>query len=432
MHYPDLPIASRLALLDNVPVELRARPHWVGFQLDQGEKRPVIAPDGKRLARCNGPSTWRPFNTAVEGMCDGRYPAIAYALTGTEIVGDLDRCLNGYTPNDHARRVMESLPMLRERSVSGEGLHLWGAGVWGKGMMQPGYEVYGRGRFIITTGDLLPGSPTDLRAVVAEEVLEVLGQRSVVTESELGDRSVVTCNVLPPGDVLGVDSLIQQTQPRQYGERNRRLFDLARGLRWDMRMDGSDPTALLPIVERWHRLALPNIRTKPFGITWQEFLGAWRSARSGLVCGALHAAIVRADASQTSPVAERYAGTGIRRLAAVCWQLAQNADHRFFLSTYTIARILGRSQQYAHCLMKTLVADGVLGLVATGDRRLASEYRWIATHGRETVRDGERRHGMSKDTDGAVDAPESQSRAATEPVVIRNPRCIGKSSPVKR
>jgi hypothetical protein len=74
------------------------------------------------------------------------------------------------------------------------------------------------------------------------------------------------------GDVL---LIIEKTLPKAYGQRNRRLFWLARELK--QRFPLADPCEFNQVVREWHRQARPNIRTLDFIESWGDFVRAWHA-----------------------------------------------------------------------------------------------------------------------------------------------------------
>lgn len=70
---------------------------------------------------------------------------------------DLDHCLDGDTLSVQAAELLASVtPIWVERSVSGDGLHIFVATDAIKGYRRNGIEFYPRSRFIRVTGDRLP------------------------------------------------------------------------------------------------------------------------------------------------------------------------------------------------------------------------------------------------------------------------------------
>lgn len=67
---------------------------------------------------------------------------------------DLDHCLVDGEANELAREVLASVdPVWVERSMSGDGLHIFIEAEPAPGRTMPGFEVYSRERFIVVTGD---------------------------------------------------------------------------------------------------------------------------------------------------------------------------------------------------------------------------------------------------------------------------------------
>ena len=86
--------------VDNIPPELRARAQWVLFRLqrkpgkDTSTKLPY-QPSGK-LAKINDPSTWVPFETALNCFLLGGFDGLEYALTDDDpyTLVDFDHCID--------------------------------------------------------------------------------------------------------------------------------------------------------------------------------------------------------------------------------------------------------------------------------------------------------------------------------------------------
>lgn len=67
---------------------------------------------------------------------------------------DLDHCLTGNTLAPWARKVLDAKqPLWVERSMSGDGLHIFIRAEEAKGWKRAGVEYYSRARFIAVTGD---------------------------------------------------------------------------------------------------------------------------------------------------------------------------------------------------------------------------------------------------------------------------------------
>lgn len=83
--------------------------------------------------------------------------------------------------------------------------------------------------------------------------------RTLISEHDLTD----------PAD-LTVERAIELSQPMQYGQRNQAIFQLCRNLKAIPELRRADLDTLQPIVRKWHKLALPQIRTKDFAETWED------------------------------------------------------------------------------------------------------------------------------------------------------------------
>jgi hypothetical protein len=109
------------------------------------------------------------------------------------------------------------------------------------------------------------------------------------------------------------------------------VFDLARALRGIDGLDAS-PDHLRRVVQVWHGLALPHIRTKDFATTWDDFRVAWVRVKApkGVSLGRAFAA---AAADPDPPVDGR---PELGLLSAACREL-QGDGEQFFLSARAAA-----------------------------------------------------------------------------------------------
>jgi hypothetical protein len=172
-----------------------------------------------------------------------------------------------------------------------------------------------------------------------------------------------------------IETAIVATLPNGAGQRNRRLFDMAR------RLKAIIPTAsmaeLEPIVRAWHTRALPVIRTKDWLVTWVDFRIAWTRIRHP--AGVTMAHIAEAARADTPDNADP-----ISRLAALCRALqAHHGPGRAWpLSCRRAGAEIGVSHDTAARLLKLLCAERIIELVkpdgGKGSRR-AAEYRYLPT-----------------------------------------------------
>jgi hypothetical protein len=180
--------------------------------------------------------------------------------------------------------------------------------------------------------------------------------------------------------IAWLTSAIAPTLPTGPGQRNRCIFELARRLK--ALKPNATPEELRPILREWHRQALPYIRTHDFAESWTDFVVAWERVQRP-AGQTFRAAAQAADSGESPPIAEEFGYDGhLRRLAALCWQLAQQWGSRPFpLGCEIAGRYLGVSTKHAGRLLKALQFDGVLELVSKGSNRSgkASEWRFCGT-----------------------------------------------------
>lgn len=130
-----------------LPAEMTSRASWVRAS----GKRPVTVTG--RPASSTDRSTWSTF-AAVRASSAG--DGFGVMLGGGLGCYDLDHCLEGDVLARWARDVLESIPervLWSERSVSGDGLHVFVEAPESRGSRRAGVERYTAGRFIRVTGD---------------------------------------------------------------------------------------------------------------------------------------------------------------------------------------------------------------------------------------------------------------------------------------
>ncbi len=178
-----------------------------------------------------------------------------------------------------------------------------------------------------------------------------------------------------------VEMAVMRTLPTRAGERHGKLFDLARQLKALPHLADVDTLALRSVVQQWHRLAVPVIRTQAFEESWIDFLQAWERVRFPAGTSPLDLALQQAR--QTSPPVKalRFEHAGIRLLVALCWQLhLAAAGGTWFLGCRTVGKLLGVDHSTAWRWLYLLEAEGVLARVSTGSKaaKKASEFRYVA------------------------------------------------------
>jgi primase-polymerase (primpol)-like protein len=145
----------------NIPEELRRRPQWVVWKLEQRDgkdtKVPYIA-GGAGKADTTDLMTWRTFEEAVTALETGRYHGLGFVFsTGDPYAGiDLDDCRNPETGEiaEWAEEIVASFGGYAEASPSGTGVHII---VRGKAPNKKvgKVEAYSSERYFTMTGQAL-------------------------------------------------------------------------------------------------------------------------------------------------------------------------------------------------------------------------------------------------------------------------------------
>jgi hypothetical protein len=176
---------------------------------------------------------------------------------------------------------------------------------------------------------------------------------------------------------IDTSAIIALTLPTGPGQRNRRLFDLARILKG--LMPDATPDSLRAILREWHQQALPFVRTKDFATTWTDFTVAWRRVKRPHGCS-LRAAIQAAKNTAPAIVDPLGYEGHLAELLSLCHELQRRwRDGPFPLSCATAGKCLGVSAMHAWRLLQVLQFDGALRLVRRGTKasKKASEWRFI-------------------------------------------------------
>lgn len=150
-----------------VPAELRRLPQWVACELlpqpDGSTKKIPYIPGTNRKAASTDPTTWRSYTEAHQFKRRARWlPAFTFTVSDHYTAIDLDHCRNRETGviAPWAQAIIDRFPNAYiEISQGGAGLHLIVIGTKpdGAGCKKNGIEVYDRDRFLVMTGNVLPG-----------------------------------------------------------------------------------------------------------------------------------------------------------------------------------------------------------------------------------------------------------------------------------
>jgi primase-polymerase (primpol)-like protein len=145
-------------LLQNIPEEMRRRPQWVVWKLEQRDGKPTKIPyiaGGVGRASSTDSLTWRTFEEAAQALETGRYSGVGFVFSsGDPYCGiDLDKCRDPETGEIEAwaEKIVEAFGGYAEVSQSGTGVHII---VHGKGpnKKRGKVEAYSSGRYFAMTG----------------------------------------------------------------------------------------------------------------------------------------------------------------------------------------------------------------------------------------------------------------------------------------
>lgn len=175
--FPTLPPA-----LDGMKAERR----WLVWRWEKDwktgrpTKRPYEAARPDRLAKSNSPKTWGTFEDALAAYETGKVHGIGYALADGDLgMFDLDHCRDRETGaiSEWAQEQVRRTASYAEVTTSGTGLRIIGRATGPKvhrNQAVPGadggrIETYrGCERYVVVTGDHLPGSAETLAEIDAE------------------------------------------------------------------------------------------------------------------------------------------------------------------------------------------------------------------------------------------------------------------------
>lgn len=207
--------------------------------------------------------------------------------------------------------------------------------------------------------------------------LSEIGWQSCNTE----DTSHSVLSVLSVSSVLQgpIEQALLRTIPPGPGQRERRLFELARMLKAIPELANISVKELKPVIQEWHRRSLPFIRTKPFTETWFAFARAWPKVKFAAGDDPINQAYAKALVSETPPGCD-YDVEGVVNLLKLCRELQSTAAEKpFFLDCRNAGRLLGVNHTTAWRWLRGLTADGVIELVSQGSQasHKANEYRFL-------------------------------------------------------
>jgi len=159
-----------------IPGELARLDRWVMWRNEMRNgtmtKPPYVAHPGKmRHALVNRSSTWSTFANAKEAYEAGGYDGVGFVL-GDGIFGiDYDKA------DRNVEKEALDFGTYTEWSPSGRGIHVIGrSGLRLRGRKEGPVELYMEGRYFTVTGNILNGSPPEVREVPDDRLLAFSGR----------------------------------------------------------------------------------------------------------------------------------------------------------------------------------------------------------------------------------------------------------------
>ena len=149
------PAAQQPAQWQRIPQGLRERAQWCVAGAD---KRPLTVSGG--AASVTDPTTWDSFDAVCAYALDHDLH-IGYVLTGDDPYTCIDLDVKETTTPEQLAKfwaIIQHFNSYTEFSRSGKGVHIWVKGTVGPGARSnSGVEAYSQSRFIICTGNPIPG-----------------------------------------------------------------------------------------------------------------------------------------------------------------------------------------------------------------------------------------------------------------------------------
>lgn len=192
---------------EQLPDDLKYVPKWC---IAAPDKSPYTT-SGHRASVTN-PANWSDwYSTALTAAQWGNGAGIGFVLSEDDDFTCIDLDVKDNTPPEQLERfwkIVQAFDSYTERSRSGRGLHIWIRGKVGMGCRRDGVEVYSQQRFIVCTGDTLPGYAkpveqrqelldllvAEIRAAAQTNHVELVEQDETITDEELWQKAADASN----------------------------------------------------------------------------------------------------------------------------------------------------------------------------------------------------------------------------------------------
>lgn len=195
---------------NHIPLELKDRPQWVLWKLEERDGKPTKIPyqprDPKQKASSTNPDTWGTLERVLSVLKTNGFAGIGYVFSPEDDYAgvDLDHCRKFKMAeiDPWARKIITGFYSYTENSQSETGVH-----IILKGKVPPGgnkkgnVEMYSESRFFVMTGQHLKGTPTTIESRQSELEalhLKTFGKpqappqaRGPLSVLELSDRELI-------------------------------------------------------------------------------------------------------------------------------------------------------------------------------------------------------------------------------------------------
>ena len=135
--------------------------------------------------------------------------------------------------------------------------------------------------------------------------------------------------------------------------------------------------------DRWEEFLMDNDGNPlSFEDVWSNFLYCQNKVKfaGDALLEAIEGADRKKEAGEPLPICnpERFSDAGVCRLIRVCNELQQKQKQNpFYISSYTAATIMEKSQPRAYILLQMLISEKVLKVVKKGNTYLATRYKLL-------------------------------------------------------
>lgn len=145
--------------IEGIPAEMKCRPQWVLWKLEDRGNGPTKVPYSPRGRRASSTdlATWGTFKECLTVL--DRYDGLGFVFcSGDPYAGvDLDGCRDAETGDIElwAAEIIETLDSYTEVSPSGRGVHILVKGKVPTPLKRPRIEIYSAERYFTVTGHVL-------------------------------------------------------------------------------------------------------------------------------------------------------------------------------------------------------------------------------------------------------------------------------------